>query len=353
MKIQLRYLLLAIVPVTIAAHYLAPDRYTLVFALALASMIPLARLLSDSTEELAGHCGSTIGALLNVTFGNAGELVIGFFAMRQGLQDVVKASITGSILVNLLLSLGASMVAGGMRHKTLTFNPFAARSRSTMLALAAISLVFPAAYRWLAGPRALEHEADLSLEFSVILLITYALGLLFSLHTHRQLLAPENAPEEDHPKWSVRTSLLLLAASAALIGWTGEILVGSLEATAHRFGLSDLFVGLVIVAIAGNAAEATSAVRAAMRNRMDLSVGIAIGSSIQVALFVAPALGVASHWLAPRPVDLVFTPIELLALVVAIGMTMQIAGDGESNWLEGAQLIVVYLLLAVTVYTMG
>jgi len=350
---KLRYLLLAIVPVTIAAHYLAPERYTLVFALALASMIPLARVLSDSTEELSKHCGSTIGALLNVTFGNAGELVIGFFAMRQGLPDVVKASITGSILVNLLLSLGASMIAGGVRHKTLTFNPFAARSRSTMLALAAISLVFPAAYRWLAGPRALEHEADLSLEFSVILLITYALGLLFSLHTHRQLLAPAETIEEDHPKWSVRTSLLLLAGSAALIGWTGEILVGSLEETAHRFGLSDLFVGLVVVAIAGNAAEATSAVRAAMRNRMDLSVGIAIGSSIQVALFVAPALVVASHWLAPRPVDLVFTPIELLALVVAILMTMQIAGDGESNWLEGVQLIAVYLLLAVTVYTMG
>jgi Ca2+:H+ antiporter len=343
------------VPVTIAAHYLAPGHHTLVFSLACASMIPLARLLSDSTEEIAQHTGATLGALLNVTFGNAGELVVGFFAMRQGLQDVVKASITGSILVNLLLSLGASMVAGGLRHKTLEFNPFAARSRSTMLALAAISLGFPAAYRMLAGPEATAREADLSLEFSVILLVMYALGLLFSLKTHRQLLAPleQESSDPSQPRWNARRALAMLALSAAFIGWTGEILVGSLEETARRFGLSDLFVGLVVVAIAGNAAEATSAIRAAMRNRMDLSVGIAIGSSIQVALFVAPALVVASHWLAPRPVDLVFTPIEILALVVAIGMTMQIAGDGESNWLEGAQLIVVYLLLAVTVYTMG
>ena len=354
MKIPLRYWLLAIVPVTIAAHYAAPERHTLVFLLACLSMIPLARLLSDATEELSKHTGATLGALLNVTFGNAGELVVGFFAMREGLHEVVKASITGSILVNLLLSLGASMLAGGLRHKTLTFNPFAARSRSTMLALAAISLVFPAAYRLLATPNALGREADLSLEFSVILLITYGLGLLFMLKTHRCLVAaPESEREDERPHWGAAAAVAALAISAGLIGWTGEILVGSLEETARRFGLSDLFVGLVVVAIAGNAAEATSAVRAAMRNRMDLSVGIAIGSSIQVALFVAPALVVASHWLAPRPLDLTFTPIELLALVVAIGMTMQIAGDGESNWLEGAQLIVVYLLLAVTVFTLG
>lgn len=353
MKFPLRYWLLAIVPATIAAHYVAPERTTLVFVLACAAMIPLARILSDATEELSKHTGTTMGGLLNVTFGNAGELVVGYFALREGLYDVVKASITGSILVNLLLSLGASMLAGGLRHKTLEFNPFAARSRSTMLALAAISLVFPAAYHFLAGPKARAREADLSLEFSVILLATYALGLLFSLHTHRQMLAPEKPPEEHPASWSAGTALAALAGSAALIGWTGEILVGSLEATARRFGLSDLFVGLVVVAIAGNAAEATSAVRAAMRNRMDLSVGIAIGSSIQVALFVAPALVVASHWIAARPLDLLFTPIELLALVVAIAMTVQIAGDGESNWLEGAQLIVVYLPPGVTVYTLG
>src|SRR4051812_33907501 len=183
MKIKLRYALLAIVPVTIGAHYLAPERHTLVFGLACASMIPLARLLSDATEELAKHTGSTLGALLNVTFGNAGELVVGFFAMREGLHDVVKASITGSILVNLLLSLGASMLAGGLRNQTLSFNPFAARSRSTMLVLAAISLVFSAAYKMFAGAKGMAREAVLSLELSVILLFTYGVELFFSLRT--------------------------------------------------------------------------------------------------------------------------------------------------------------------------
>jgi Ca2+:H+ antiporter len=178
--------------------------------------------------------------------------------------------------------------------------------------------------------------------------------LLFALRTHRQLFAsPEPAEDAPVASWSWPRALGALAASAALIGWIGEVLVGSLEETARRFGLSDLFVGLVVVAIAGNAAEALSAIRAARRNRMDLSVGIAIGSSIQVALFVAPALVIASRWAAPRPIDLVFTPIELLALLVAILMTMQIAGDGESNWLEGAQLLAVYVLLGVTVFALG
>ena len=184
---KLRYWLLALVPITIGIHFLLPAQQTLIFGLSCFAMVPLARLLSDATERLAEHVGTTLGALLNVTFGNAGELVIGFFAMRRGLDEVVKASITGSILVNLLLTLGASMLAGGVRHKTLSFNVFAARTRSTTLALAAISLVFPAAYRMLAAPKALAREEDLSVEIAAVLLITYGLGLLFSLHTHRQL----------------------------------------------------------------------------------------------------------------------------------------------------------------------
>jgi Ca2+:H+ antiporter len=353
--VKIRHWLLGLVPLTIAVRFLAPDRHTLIFALACASMIPLARLLSDATEHLSTHTGQTIGALLNVTFGNAGELVVGFFAMREGLDQVVKASITGSILVNLLLSLGACMVCGGVRHQILRFNPFAARSRSTALALSAISLIFPAAYHLLTAGKPGAREDDLSLEFSIVLLITYGLGLLFTLRTHRGQFAAHDteAAEAEQAAWSATRSVTALAVSAAFTGWIGEILVGSLEETARRFGLSDLFVGLVVVAIAGNAAEGTSAIRAALRNRMDLSVGIAIGSSIQIALFVAPLLVIASHWLGPHPVDLVFTHIELLALIVAIVMTMQIAGDGESNWLEGAQLIAVYVLLAVTVFALG
>jgi len=347
----LKYLILAVVPATLAVHYLMPERQTLSFVLACASMIPLARLLSDATEQLANRTGPTLGALLNVSFGNAGELVIGFFAMRQGLQSVVKASITGSILVNLLLSLGISMIVGGVRKKTLTFNPLRARTLSTMLLLAAIALIFPAAYHYLVGPHFPARESDLSFEFAIVLLITYALSLLFTLRTHHDLLTAQNAQEvhAENP-WSTTLASSMLALSAALVAWIGEILVGALEPAARMFGFSNFFVGLVVVAVAGNAAEGTSAIRAALRNRMDLVLGIAAGSSIQIALFVAPALVIASHWIAPRPVDFVFTPVELLAVVMAIAITTQVAGDGDSNWFEGVQLVVVYLLIAAMVY---
>jgi Ca2+:H+ antiporter len=353
MKIKLdwTYWLLAVVPLTNAARFLFPQRHNMIFACCCASMIPLARLLSDATEQLAARTGPTLGALLNVTFGNAGELVIGFFAMREGLQRVVKASITGSILVNLLLTLGVSMIAGGIRHKKLSFNVLAARTNSTTMCLAAIALIFPAAFHLLVGPGSARPESSLSLEFSVILLVTYCLGLLFTLHTHRELLSVGREERvEDGAAWSVPVALAVLTVSAGLVGWIGEILATSLQPAARAFGLSELFVGLVVVAVAANAAESTSAVRAALRNRMDLAVGIAIGSSTQVALFVAPALILASHWIGPHPVDLVFTSVELVAVIMAITLTTQVAGDGESNWLEGVQLVVVYVLIAIMVF---
>jgi Ca2+:H+ antiporter len=243
------------------------------------------------------------------------------------------------------------MIGGGVRHKTLKFNALGARNQATMLALAAIALIFPAAYQLLAGNTAGAHEADLSLEFSVVLLITYGLSLLFTLHTHRQLLSAAGGEQTGHEEvWSAGKSFLLLVVSAAFIGWMGEVLVGSVEESARSLGFTDLFVGVVIVAIAGNAAEATSAIRAALKNRMDLSVGIGIGSSLQIALFVAPGLVILSHWMAKTPMDLVFTLAELVALVLTIAITGQIAGDGESNWFEGVQLIAVYLMLAVMFY---
>ncbi|MDQ6760542.1 MAG: calcium/proton exchanger [Acidobacteriota bacterium] len=337
-----------LVPITVAVRYTMPGSQTLIFALSAASMIPLARLLSDATENLAELLGPTVGGLLNVTFGNAGELVIGFFALQHGLHRIVKASISGSILVNLLLTLGISMLAGGLRKKTLNFNPLSARTQATMLLLAAVSLIFPAAYHFLAGPTNSRREADLSLEFAVILLLTYALGLLFTLHTHRQLLTVHMDNElAEREIWTATRGYTMLALSAVGIGWMGEILVGSIEVAAKTLGLTDLFVGIVILAIAGNAAESTSAIRAALQGRMDLSVGIGAGSSIQIALFVAPCLILCSHFVGPGPMDLVFTPVEVLALVLAIAVTTQIAGDGESNWLEGVQLIAVYIMLAV------
>jgi len=340
---------LILVPVALAVRYLAASHETLIFVLAAIAMIPLAKLLSDSTEQTAYKTGPTLGALLNVTFGNAGELLIGFFALKAGLQQLVKASITGSILVNLLLTLGISMLAGGIRKKTLSFNPLSARTQTTMLGLAAISLVLPAAFSLLGGAATGSGVRDLSLEFSIVLAILYGLSLLFTLHTHEQLLTPHKAEEGDAPEgtWSTARALTTLVVSAALVAWMGEVLVGSIEAASRSLGMTELFAGLVVVAIAGNAAEATAAVRAALNNRMDLSVGIAAGSSIQVALFVAPLLVIISQWVSPRPMDLVFTPVEIVALVLAVVITSQVASDGQSNWLEGAQLLAVYVMLAV------
>jgi Ca2+:H+ antiporter len=347
------YWLLLLVPATLAVHIGMPSAHILVFALSATSMIPLAHLLSEATENLSARAGPTLGALLGVTFGNAGELLIGYFALREGLQEVVKASITGSILVNLLLTLGISIVAAGSRRKTLKFNALGARTQATTLALAAVSLALPAAYHWLAGNAERRREADLSFEFALVLIATYALSLFFSLRTHRQLLtAPEHpgANDGEHGAWTAKRSLILLLASAVLVGWMSEVLVGSVEAASRSLGLTELFVGLVIVAIAGNAAESTSAIRAALKGQMDLSVGIGIGSSIQIALFVAPGLVLISHFVAGRPMNLVFTPAELVALVLTIAITGQIAGDGDSNWFEGVQLLAVYSMMAVMFY---
>lgn len=340
--------LLVLVPITLVVRYTVPNRGVLIFVLAALSMIPLAKLLSDATEHLAARTGSTLGALLNVTFGNAGELVIGFFALRAGLQTLVKASITGSILVNLLLTLGLSMLAGGLRTKTLKFNPLAARTRATMLLLAAISLILPAGYSHFARNRS-PGLSGLSLKFSVVLLLMYGLGLFFSLHTHEDLLNPGRVDEAagSEIRWSVTRGMVILTVGSLLVGWIGEVLVGSIDHAATSLGMTELFVGLVIVAAAGNATESTAAIRAAMKNRMDLSVGIAVGSSIQIALFVAPVLVVLSRFVGPRPMDLVFTPVEIVALVLTVVIVGQIASDGDSNWLEGAQLVAVYIMLAV------
>jgi Ca2+:H+ antiporter len=347
------YWLLLLVPATLAVHIGMPSAHILVFALSATSMIPLAHLLSEATENLSARAGPTLGALLGVTFGNAGELLIGYFALREGLQEVVKASITGSILVNLLLTLGISIVAAGSRRKTLKFNALGARTQATTLALAAVSLALPAAYHWLAGNAERRREADLSFEFALVLIATYALSLFFSLRTHRQLLTASEHPganDGEHGAWTAKRSLILLLASAVLVGWMSEVLVGSVEAASRSLGLTELFVGLVIVAIAGNAAESTSAIRAALKGQMDLSVGIGIGSSIQIALFVAPGLVLISHFVAGRPMNLVFTPAELVALVLTIAITGQIAGDGDSNWFEGVQLLAVYSMMAVMFY---
>ncbi len=349
--------LLVLVPATAALELLRPDAHVAIFVCACLAIIPLAGWMGRATEHLAEKTGEGIGGLLNATFGNAAELIIALAALQKGLVDVVKASLTGSILGNVLLVLGAACLAGGIRHKELRFNASGARMMSTMLMLAAISLVVPAAFHHLAHA-GMEIERNFSLELSIVLLVCYAASLLFSLRTHRQLFigtaaeAAEVEAKPGHAPWSLRRSITVLAVATVLVAWMSEILVGSVESAAHQLGMTSLFIGVVVVAIIGNAAEHSTAIIVARKNRMDLALGIAIGSSLQIALFVAPVLVLASYAIGPQPMDLVFTPAEVLAVVVGVAITAQVAGDGESHWLEGVQLLAVYAILALVFFFM-
>jgi Ca2+:H+ antiporter len=343
--------LLIFVPLAAGLEFFAPEWHIAIFATAALAIIPLAGWLGDATEHLAHRAGAGIGALLNVTFGNAAELILAGVALRAGLYPVVKSSLTGSILGNILFVLGAAVLAGGLRHKEQTFNTTAAREQATLLTLAAISMVMPASFHALAGGVARVGEHSLSMVIAALLLFTYVAHLFFSLHTHKQLFAEETAPPAEAEKpWSLRKSILILLAATALIAGMSEILVGSVEPAAKALGMTRVFVGIVIIAIVGNAAEHSTAVMMALKNRMELSLGIAIGSSLQIALFVAPVLVILSRFIGPRPMDLVFTPAEVVAVFVAVLITGQIASDGKSNWLEGVQLLVVYLIIAMVFF---
>jgi Ca2+:H+ antiporter len=348
--------LLVCVPAAIWLEHFSPDSHMTIFAVACLSILPLAGWLGHATEHLASRTGEAIGGLLNATFGNAAELIIALIALRKGLYDVVKASLTGSIIGNILLVLGLAFLAGGLKFKTQNFNPAGARTQATILTLAVIALIVPAAFHYLGGfSRASDlaaAEVDLSLEIAVVLLVTYAASLFFTLHTHKQLFSGSGHGEaEDHsPSWSLTRSLGTLFGATALIAWMSEILVGSVEQAAQTLGMTSIFVGVIVVAIIGNAAEHSTAVLVAMKNRMDLSLGIAVGSSIQVALFVAPVLVLASHVMGPRPMDLVFTPAEVMATGLAVVIAGQASRDGQSNWFEGVQLLAVYLILGILFY---
>lgn len=342
--------LLVFVPVALYLEHAHPQAHTWIFLAACLAIIPLAGWLGQATEHLAARTNEALGGLINATFGNAAELILAAIALHKGLYGVVKASLAGSIIGNLLLVLGAACLAGGLRHRVLQFSGPGARSQASLLVLAAIALILPAGFHHVAGPRAAEWEYDLSLEIAIVLMVTYFASLLFSLHTHRQLFGAGGAAEGDHAAWSTGKSLAVLLAATALVAWMSEVLVGSVEQAAHTFGMSSLFVGVIVVAVVGNAAEHSSAILMAVKNRMDLSLGIAIGSSVQVALFVAPLLVIASYWVGPRPMDLVFSPPEVVAVALAVAITAQIAGDGESHWLEGVLLLAVYLILGIVFY---
>ncbi len=345
--------LLVFLPITLALEFLAPDRHSLIFIASALAIVPLAGWLGTATEHLAARTSEGVGGLLNATFGNAAEMIIALVALRNGLFDVVKASLTGSIIGNVLLVLGASILAGGIKYPVQQFNAAGARVQSTMLTLAAVALVVPAAFHYLGGSRNILIEHDLSTDISIVLLITYAASLWFTLRTHKSFfagVAGEHEAEPGHVVWSVGRSLGVLGGATALIAWMSEILVGSVEQAAHAFGMSSVFVGVIVVAIVGNAAEHSTALLVAMKNRMDLALSIAIGSSIQIALFVAPVLVLVSRVMGPKPMDLVFTPAEVLAVVLSVWIAEQITSDGESNWLEGAQLLAVYAILAIVFF---
>jgi Ca2+:H+ antiporter len=344
-------ILLVAVPVALVLHgFDAPAPW--VFGASAVAIIPLAAFMGRATEHLAGRMGSGIGGLLNATFGNAAELIIALMALRAGLYDVVKASITGSIIGNILLVLGLAVLAGGIKHKRQTFNRTSAGIGATLLVLSAIGLVVPAIFHHIVHGTAATRERQMSLEIAIVLFTIYIASLFFSLKTHRHLYTGEIAPEP-HPgtgdAWSIRKSVIVLAVATSGVALMSEALVGAVEATAASLGFTEVFVGVILVAIVGNAAEHSTAVVMAMKNQMDLAVNIAIGSSIQVALFVAPVLVFASY-LFGTPMDLVFSTFEVVAVTIAAGVATLVALDGESNWMEGAQLLGVYAILGLAFY---
>ena len=345
--------MLVFVPIAIALEYVAAELHLLIFLMAALAIVPLAGWLGRATEQLAERSGEGVGGLLNATFGNATELIIGLSALRAGLHDVVKASIVGSIVGNILLVLGLAMLAGGLRHRKQQYNISGARSQATLLTLATIALILPAAYNAVITPRNPQGLQSLSLYISLILLLVYGLFLVYSLITHKSLFSgtasSEQSPDQP-PPWSTGKAMSVLGVATVLIAWISEILVGAIEPSARQLGLSNLFVGVFVLSILGNAAEHASAVTAAMKNRMDLALSIAIGSSVQVALLVAPILVLASLFIGPLPMGLAFSGGLVLSVLLAVLITGQIAGDGGSDWLKGVQLLAVYLILGLAFF---
>ncbi len=328
---------------------------TWVFVTSCLAILPLAGLMGEATEHITHHTGPGIGGLLNASFGNAAELIIAFIALRAGETEIVKASITGSIIGNILMVLGLAMLLGGWKHHELVFNKLAAESGSSMMVLAVVALVIPAIYAQVTQHTHPEHIESLSFDISWVLLLTYAASLLFSLKSHKLLFAaPEGeqdaAQELSHgPVWSVRKSLLVLLVAAGLVGWVAEFLVHAVAAAGEALGLGKVFMGVVVVAIVGNAAEHSTAVIVAMKGKMDLAMNIAVGSSMQIALFVAPVLVIAGHFMG-QPLGLEFTILEVVAVMLSVAAVSLLIHDGKTNWFEGLQLLAIYAILAMAFY---
>ena len=342
---------------TVALEHAAAPAPWIFFSAALA-IVPAASLIERSTAQLATYTGDALGGLLNATFGNAPELIIALVALRAGLLEMVRASLAGAILVSLLLAPGVAFLAGGLRFHTQTYQPTAARLYSSMMLLAAISLTVPSAFsRVLAPEKIVREEALLNVGLAVVLLATYALYLLFMLKTHPDEFAAEpggKAGKEQAahhgPRWSLPRAVGGLVIASLLAAWVSEMLVGAAEGTGKALGMSEIFIGIVFLAIVGGIAGSTSAITMALRNKMDLCVGILLGSCIQIALFVAPVLVLASYFVAPQPLELSFSRAEVGALFMGALIGALVAGEGRSNWYKGVQLIAVYLIIALMFY---
>jgi Ca2+:H+ antiporter len=328
------------------------------FAAALA-IIPIAALIVRSTGQLAAYTGDAIGGLLNATFGNAPELIIALVALHAGQLEMVRASIIGAILANLLLALGIAFLLGGLKHHDQTYNRVAARTYATMMLLAALSLAIPSAFsRMLAPDETVRQEALLNVGVAAALLAIYVLYLIYSLKTHRGSFASESGDSghgghgDDGPRWSLPRALASLVVASLLAAWMSEVLVGAADGTGQALGMSSVFIGIVFLAVVGGAAESGSAIAMGTKNKLDLSIGIALGSSIQIALFIAPVLVFASYFIAPMPLELSFSRAEVGTLFIGVIIGAMVYGDGQANWFKGVQLITIYLIIAMMFYFM-
>jgi Ca2+:H+ antiporter len=341
--------LLVFVPAVFVGHTLAPEAHTLLFVLSVFAIVPLAALLSRATESVAATTGDAVGGLLNATLGNLTELVIALSALRAGQYTLVKASIAGAIVTNSLFMLGASFLLGGLRYHVQEFNRISARLQASLLFLATIALLIPSAMSEVdAGPQAAFVQM-LSLGLSGLLIVAYGLGMMFSLKTHGELFASaEHGGDEPH--WPMRVALLTLALVTVIVALVSEVFVESVQQAAEAFGMSPAFVGFIVVALVGAAAEIASAFAGARKNRLDLSVGIALGSASQIALFVAPVLVLLSYVVGPAPMDLRFWPSAVVMMLIATLTAALVTNGGRSAWFVGVLVLMVYLIFAMTLY---
>src|SRR5262245_60195150 len=343
--------LLVFVPVVFLTEKITPDAHTLLFVLSVLAIVPLAALLSRATESVAATTGDTIGGLLNATLGNLTELLIALAALRAGQYVLVKASIAGAVVANALFMLGMSLLVGGARHRVQTYNRNNARLQASLLFLATIALLIPSLMTEAdtAGPMA-QLAQMLSLSLSVLLIAAYALSLLFSLRTHREFFAAAESGEHGEAVWPLNLALVTLACVTVLVALVSDIFVESLQQAALALGMTPAFVGFVIVALVGGAAELVAALSAARKNRLDLSVGIALGSASQIALFVAPVLVLFSYVIGPAPMDLQFWPGAVVMVLIATTTAFLVTNSGQSAWFTGTLVVIVYLILALTLY---